>query len=552
MRDTIDGASFQRMVIHAAASINSRKQEINELNVFPVPDGDTGTNMSLTISTAAAEMKKKAASTVGEAAAMNASALLRGARGNSGVILSLLFRGFSKAVKDKETIDGRDLAVALDWGVAAAYKAVMKPAEGTILTVSRLSAAQAAATARENNSVEAVLQAAIDEGHIALDNTINQNPVLKKAGVVDAGGKGFLVILQGMLDELRGEPMPESADESASAAPKDRADFESFSTEEIKFGYCTEFICSRDNRKKDPEALRGFLNALGDSLVLVEDDDIIKVHVHTNHPGKVLEEALTYGALQTVKIENMRNQHSEILEEAAAQQASAQEEHKAAAPEKPYGFVAVCAGEGVAAVFRDLGADGIISGGQTMNPSTEDIMREIDKTPAEVVFVLPNNKNIIMAAEQCVRLVEGKQVVVLPSKTVPQGISAMLAFDPDCSVEENTQAMSEALRRVSTSEVTYAARDSDFDGFAIKQGDYLALAEHQLFGTDKDIYALLRRLAEAQPQQDAEFITVFYGEDVQESDAQKALSIFQEACPKAEITLLAGGQPVYYYMISAE
>ena len=381
MRDTIDGASFQRMVIHAAASINSRKQEINELNVFPVPDGDTGTNMSLTISTAAAEMKKKAASTVGEAAAMNASALLRGARGNSGVILSLLFRGFSKAVKDKETIDGRDLAVALDWGVAAAYKAVMKPAEGTILTVSRLSAAQAAATARENNSVEGVLQAAIEEGHIALDNTINQNPVLKKAGVVDAGGKGFLVILQGMLDELRGEPMPEGSDDGAPAAPKDRADFESFSAEEIKFGYCTEFICARDNKKKDPEALRGFLNALGDSLVLVEDDDIIKVHVHTNHPGKVLEEALTYGALQTVKIENMRNQHSEILEE-AAQAAPAQEEHKVAAPEKPYGFVAVCAGEGVAAVFRDLGADGIISGGQTMNPSTEDIMREIDKTPA--------------------------------------------------------------------------------------------------------------------------------------------------------------------------
>ena len=551
MRDTIDGASFQRMVVHAAASINSRKQEINELNVFPVPDGDTGTNMSLTISTAAAEMKKKAASTVGEAAAMNASALLRGARGNSGVILSLLFRGFSKAVKGKETIDGRDLAVALDWGVAAAYKAVMKPAEGTILTVSRLAAAQAAATARENNSAEAVLQAAIDEGHVALDNTINQNPVLKKAGVVDAGGKGFLVILQGMLDELRGEPMPEGSDESAPAAPKDRADFESFSTEEIKFGYCTEFICSRDNKKKDPEALRGFLNALGDSLVLVEDDDIIKVHVHTNHPGKVLEEALTYGALQTVKIENMRNQHSEILEE-AAQTAPAQEEHKVAAPEKPYGFVAVCAGEGVAAVFRDLGADGIISGGQTMNPSTEDIMREIDKTPAEVVFVLPNNKNIIMAAEQCIRLVEGKKVVVLPSKTVPQGISALLAFDPDSSVEENTEAMADALKRVSTSEITYAARDSDFDGFAIKQGDYLALAEHQLFGTDQDIYTLLRRLAEAQPQQDAEFITVFYGEDVQEDDAQKALAIFQESCPKAEITLLAGGQPVYYYMISAE
>ena len=550
MRQTIDAAAFQQMVIHAAAAISVEKQQVNDLNVFPVPDGDTGTNMSLTIAAAAGEMKKKSYDTVGQAAQATASALLRGARGNSGVILSLLFRGFAKAIKDREIMDGRDLAIALDFGVAAAYKAVMKPAEGTILTVSRLSAAQAAATARENNSVEAVLQAAIDEGHIALDNTINQNPVLKKAGVVDAGGKGFLVILQGILDELRGEPMPEDADESAPAAPKDRADFESFSTEEIKFGYCTEFICSRDNRKKDPEALRGFLNALGDSLVLVEDDDIIKVHVHTNHPGKVLEEALTYGALQTVKIENMRNQHSEILEEAA--QAPAQEEHKAAAPEKPYGFVAVCAGEGVAAVFRDLGADGIISGGQTMNPSTEDIMREIDKTPAEVVFVLPNNKNIIMAAEQCVRLVEGKRVVVLPSKTVPQGISALLAFDPDSSVEENTEAMGDALKRVSTSEITYAARDSDFDGFAIKQGDYLALAEHQLFGTDQDIYALLRRLAEAQPQQEAEFITVFYGEDVQEADAQKALAIFQEACPKAEITLLAGGQPVYYYMISAE
>ena len=551
MRGTIDGALLAQMIIHAAASINSQKQQINELNVFPVPDGDTGTNMGMTIATAAAELKKKATGNVGAVAQVNANALLRGARGNSGVILSLLFRGFAKALKDKDSADGADFAIALDYGVATAYKAVMKPAEGTILTVSRLCARRAAEAAREDRSVEFVLDEAIKEGHIALADTVNQNPVLKKAGVVDAGGKGFLVILQGMLDELRGEPMPEGSDESAPAAPKDRADFESFSTEEIKFGYCTEFICSRDNKKKDPEALRGFLNALGDSLVLVEDDDIIKVHVHTNHPGKVLEEALTYGALQTVKIENMRNQHSEILEE-AAQTAPAQEEHKVAAPEKPYGFVAVCAGEGVAAVFRDLGADGIISGGQTMNPSTEDIMREIDKTPAEVVFVLPNNKNIIMAAEQCIRLVEGKQVVVLPSKTVPQGISALLAFDPDSSVEENTEAMADALKRVSTSEITYAARDSDFDGFAIKQGDYLALAEHQLFGTDQDIYTLLRRLAEAQPQQDAEFITVFYGEDVQEGDAQKALAIFQEACPKAEITLLAGGQPVYYYMISAE
>ncbi|SBW11558.1 conserved hypothetical protein [uncultured Eubacteriales bacterium] len=546
MRETIDGVSFQRMVIHAAAAINIQKQHINELNVFPVPDGDTGTNMSLTIGTAATEMHKKKADTLGEAASMTASALLRGARGNSGVILSLLFRGFAKAVKDKETIDGRDFAVALDYGVAAAYKAVMKPAEGTILTVSRLAAAQAAATARENNSAEAVLEAAIQAGHVALEDTINQNPVLKKAGVVDAGGKGFLVILQGMLDELRGEPMPEGADEERPAA-KEKADFGGFSTEEIKFSYCTEFICSRDN-KKDPEALRAFLNALGDSLVLVDDDDIIKVHVHTNNPGRVLEEALTYGALQTVKIENMRNQHSEIL----AEETQESTERKITAPEKAFGFVSVCAGDGLAAVFQDLGCDGIISGGQTMNPSTEDILREIDAAPAQVVFVLPNNKNIIMAAEQCVPLVEGKQVVVLPSKTVPQGISAMLAFDPDADTEANTAAMSEALARVSTSEITYAARDSDFDGFAIKRGDYLALSEHQLFGTDRNIDKLLKRLARAERQQNAEFITLFYGADVNEKDAQDALDIFQKACPKAEVTLLAGGQPVYYYMVSAE
>lgn len=546
MRETIDGVSFQRMVIHASAAINIQKQHINELNVFPVPDGDTGTNMSMTISTAAAEMHKKKADTLGEAAAMTASALLRGARGNSGVILSLLFRGFAKAVKDKETIDGRDFAVALDYGVAAAYKAVMKPAEGTILTVSRLAAAQAAATAREDNNAEAVLEAAIRQGHVALEDTVNQNPVLKKAGVVDAGGKGFLVILQGMLDELRGEPMPEGAVEDVPAV-KEKADFGGFSTEEIKFGYCTEFICSRDT-KKDPEALRGFLSALGDSLVLVDDDDIIKVHVHTNNPGRVLEEALTYGALQTVKIENMRNQHSEILAEVS----HGSDERTVAAPEKAFGFVSVCAGDGLSAVFQDLGCDGIISGGQTMNPSTEDILREIDATPAEVVFVLPNNKNIIMAAEQCIPLVEGKRVVVLPSKTVPQGISALLAFDPDADAETNTAAMGEALGRVSTSEITYAARDSDFDGFAIKRGDYLALSEHQLFGTDRSIDKLLKRLAKAERQQSAEFITLFYGADVSEKDAQGALELFQKICPKAEVTLLAGGQPVYYYMISAE
>ena len=548
MIQNIDAAAFQRMVVHGAAAINAQKQAINDLNVFPVPDGDTGTNMSLTIGAAVPDMQNKRYDSVGQAAQGTASALLRGARGNSGVILSLLFRGFAKAIKEKEIMDGRDLAIALDFGVAAAYKAVMKPAEGTILTVSRLAAARAAGCARENDNLEAVLEAAIEEGHKALDNTINQNPVLKKAGVVDAGGKGFLVILQGMLDELRGLPMPEMASEEEKA-PADKAEFGVFSTEEIKFGYCTEFICSRDT-KKDPELLRGFCSNLGDSLVLVDDDDIIKVHVHTNDPGLVLQEALTYGALLKVKIENMREQHTEILEEAAQSQQPAAPVK--AAPEKKFGYVAVCAGAGLEAVFRDLGVDGLVGGGQTMNPSTEDILKEIDATPAEIVFVLPNNKNIIMAAQQCERMCEDKKVVIIPTKTVPQGIAAMLAVDPDASEEDNTAAMNEAFGRVRTSEITYAARDSDFGGFAIKQGDYLALEEGQLFGTDQELDTLLDRLARSDSHQEAEFISIFYGQDVTEEQAQQAEKLFAAACPNAEVSLLPGGQPVYYYMISAE
>ena len=547
MIDIIDGALFQRMVVHAAASINAQKQSINELNVFPVPDGDTGTNMSLTIGTAAAEAKKKPATTVAQAAATNASALLRGARGNSGVILSLLFRGVSKALKDHDTADGVALATALHEGVSAAYKAVMKPAEGTILTVSRLAAKAAAEAAQEQNSAEHVLEAAIAHGQEALAETINQNPVLKKAGVVDAGGKGFLIILQGMLDEMRGIPAPQGGEDDAPKA-KDKADFATFETGDITFGYCTEFICSRDNTK-DPQLLRSFLNGMGDSLVLVDDDEIIKVHVHTNHPGRVLEEALTYGALLTVKIENMREQHTEILEEAK----ETQEEAPGIVPaEKKYGVVAVCAGGGLASVFRDLGVDGIISGGQTMNPSTEDILREIARTPAETVFVLPNNKNIIMAAQQCVGLIEGREVVVIPTRTVPQGISTLLVMDPEGPVQDNVDAMTEAMSHVHTSEVTYAARNSDFDGFAIQEGDYMALSDGQLFGTAKSMEELLENLAQAETQQNAEFINIFYGEDVDEESAGKALALFQRLCPNAEITLLSGGQPVYYYMISAE
>ena len=562
MTQTIDAAAFQQMVIHAAAAISAQKQHINDLNVFPVPDGDTGTNMSLTISAAAAELKKKQCATVGEAAQTAASALLRGARGNSGVILSLLFRGIAKSLKDRETIDGRDLAIALDFGVAAAYKAVMKPAEGTILTVSRLAAAQAAAAAREENAAESVLEAAIREGQEALADTINQNPVLKKAGVVDAGGKGFLVILQGMLDSLRGEPMPQVEEESA---PADKADFVAMAAEGITFAFDTVFIVRKHTEEVDLEPFRTYLNSIGDSLVIGEDDTAFKVHVHTNTPGAALTESQKYGTLELAKIENMRTQADDLAAGKHVQSTDDLEAVEAeleagadggapvkAAPEKKYGFVAVCAGQGLEAVFRDLGVDGVISGGQTMNPSTEDILREVDKTPAEIVYVLPNNKNIIMAAEQCVRLCEDKRVVVLPSKTVPQGISAMLAVDLDAQEEDNTQAMTEALQNVHTAEVTYAARDSDFGGFTIKQGDYLALEEHQLFGTDQDLDTLLTRLAQAPEHQDAGFITIFYGEDVTEEQAQKAADIFTEACPSAEINLLPGGQPVYYYMISAE
>ncbi|MBR5791746.1 MAG: DAK2 domain-containing protein [Ruminiclostridium sp.] len=546
----IDGAMLARMIIHASASLNAEKQKINELNVFPVPDGDTGTNMGLTLSAAAAELQKKNPTTVGQAASANASAMLRGARGNSGVILSLIFRGFSKALKEKETMDGIDLAEGLNAGVAAAYKAVMKPAEGTVLTVSRLAGERATRAAEENTAVEYVLESAILQAQQTLAETTDMNPVLKKAGVVDAGGMGFLVILQGMLDELRGVAMPEGVD--VAPVQKEKADFASFETGEITFGYCTEFICSRDNNK-DPNDLRTFLDGMGDSLVLVEDDEIIKAHVHTNHPGKVLEEALTYGGLLMVKVENMREQHTELAEGA---QTNASEETESvmedAAPEKKYGFVAVAAGDGLAKVFQDLGVDGVISGGQTMNPSTEDILRQIKKTPAEVVYVLPNNKNIIMAAQQCVDLVENKQVIVLQAKTVAQGISAMIAVDPDGEIQDNTEAMSEAMGAVTTMEITYAARDSEFDGNAIKEGDYLALVDNQLFGTEKDLDAILDKLANEANDRDGEFINIFYGEGVDQAAAEAAAARFEAICPDAEISVLEGGQPVYHYLISVE
>ncbi|MBO5050358.1 MAG: DAK2 domain-containing protein [Oscillospiraceae bacterium] len=552
MIQIMNGSGFKRMMLSAAANIEMNKQKLNELNVFPVPDGDTGTNMSMTINAAAADLRKLEKPNLEQASSCAASAMLRGARGNSGVILSLLLRGMSRKLKGNKSCNGVLWAAALQEGVDAAYKAVMKPAEGTILTVARLAAAKAAKVAKKDKGFEVVHQAAINEAKIALANTVNQNPVLKKAGVVDAGGKGWLLVLEGMMAAVHNKDIEVPTDLQQEQV-QEQADFSDFNTEDITFSYCTEFIISRENNK-DPEALRAFLNELGDSLVLVDDDEIIKVHVHTNDPGAALHEAVSYGSFVTVKIENMRLQHTEKVMEgapAAAAPAAEPEQPAIAEPEKTLGVVAVCAGDGLASVFKDLGVDGIISGGQTMNPSTQDILEVVNRVPAETVFVLPNNKNIIMAAEQ-VDALSPKHVVVIPSKTVPQGITAMLSFNPDGTEEENVEALTGALSTVDTMQITYAARNSDFDGHDIHEGDYLALFGSALFGTDTDVTVLLRQLAQKVRQDDRSYITIYYGADITEEQAAVASDIFAEVCPDADVNMLYGGQPVYYYMISAE
>ena len=557
MIDKINGAAFKEMVLFGAACIAGQKQAINDLNVFPVPDGDTGTNMTLTIGAAAQDMKKKQHEGVGQAANAAASALLRGARGNSGVILSLLFRGFAKAVRDKTTMDGADLAMAVDFGVAAAYKAVMKPAEGTVLTVSRLAAQRAAEAAQENNSVEFVLEEAIRAGEVTLAETVEMNPVLKKAGVVDAGGKGYLIILDGMLRCLRGEPIPEVADEPE---VKEKADFAALE-DEITFTFDTVFIVRKTMGEKSLEPLRAYLDSIGDSLVIGEDDECFKVHVHTDIPGHALTEAQKYGTLELAKIENMRTQRDDLAAgrqahstddlDAVEEELEAQENAVAPA-EKRYGFVAVCAGDGLADTFRALGVDTIVSGGQTMNPSTEAILKEVNRTPSEVVFILPNNKNIIMAAQQCEGLTE-KQIIVIPTATVPQGITAMMSFDPDENDPQTiAQAMVAAAQTVSTAQITYAARNSDFDGFAINEGDYLALLDGKLFGTSRSMDELLEKLSQHAAQAGAEYINIYTGEGVSEDDGAKTEALFAQSCPDAEVAAIPGGQSVYFYIISIE
>ena len=549
------GGAFKQMVAFGAACIAQQKQTINDLNVFPVPDGDTGTNMCLTIQTAVNELRKNQPATVEEAAKITASGLLRGARGNSGVILSLLFRGMSKALKGVAEADGAQLAAAMQEGVATAYGAVMKPAEGTVLTVSRLAAQRALEAAGERNDADYVLEEAIKTGYATLAETTEMNPVLKKAGVVDAGGKGYLIILEGMLRALRGEEIPEVEEQA-----EEKADFAAIGDEDITFAFDTVFIV-RKTTNRPLDGLREYLGGIGDSLVIGEDDESFKVHVHTDTPGDALNEAQKYGTLELAKIENMRTQAADLAAGRKAQSTDdldgiEEELEKSAcavaAPEKRYGFLAVCAGEGLAAVFRDLGVDRIVSGGQTMNPSTEAILREIDQTPSEVVFVLPNNKNIIMAAQQCVGLSE-KEVVVVPTATVPQGISAMMNVDPEePDAQVILQAMTDAAANVTTAQITYAARNSDFDGFAINEGDYLALCDGKLMGTDRNLDVLLERLARMASDKGAEFITIYAGEGVSDEDAARAAALFETVCPQAEVSALPGGQPVYYYIVAIE
>ncbi|MDO4983771.1 MAG: DAK2 domain-containing protein [Eubacteriales bacterium] len=561
MKIYIDASKFKDMLLCADALIGSNVRQINELNVFPVPDGDTGTNMSLTFNTAAAELRKRDFESVGKVADCTASALLRGARGNSGVILSLLFRGISKELKGNEIMGSAELANALNAGVEAAYKAVMKPAEGTILTVSRLAAKAAVEAANAGAAVEGVLKCAVDAGQDALEDTQKINPVLKKAGVVDAGGMGYLLMLKAMLASLRGE-MEASAEQNNTSEIGDAAAFGVFDTEEITFAFDTVFIVRKAQPDVDLTALRAYLDSIGDSLVIGEDDGSFKVHVHTNIPGDALSEAQKYGTLELAKIENMRTQHDDILAGRKAQSTDDLEriekeleeqesECAVAAPEKKYGVVTVCAGDGLTALFNELGADRIVTGGQTMNPSTDDILTEINKTPAETVFVFPNNKNIFMAAEQCIPLT-GKKVVVMRSKSVAQGISAMLSFNPDNEEEQLKEDMDAAMENVHTAMITYAARDSDYDGHEIHCGEYLALLDGALIGSHRDLETLFGQLKNSIEIYDPEFISIYYGEDVTEAQATEAAGYLSDRFTDAETNVVYGGQPVYYYMISIE
>lgn len=548
----IKGSMLRDAFISGAISISNNKRSVDELNVYPVPDGDTGTNMSMTMGSAIKELERlDDNTTVSQVADITATSLLRGARGNSGVILSLLFRGFSKGLSGQKEATCETLANALELGVDGAYKAVMKPTEGTILTVARLSSIKAQQIIHSTNDVIIFWEEICKEAEIALANTPELLPVLKKAGVVDAGGKGLVIIFKAMLEVFKGNPIIKQTSPSSAKA----ITVESFSSTvgefdgEITFTYCTEFIVKKVEDSKTALALRAFLETIGDCVVVVEDDEIIKVHVHTDHPGKAIEEALTFGQLINLKIENMREQHEEKVKEAKFQ---ASQKFTPVTPEKQYGFVAVAAGNGLEEMFKDIGVDCVVRGGQTMNPSTEDILAAICATPAEIVFVLPNNKNIILAAEQAVKLAD-RRVCVLQTRTIPQGIAAMLAFNPDADFNINRITMTKAFEKVSTGQVTFAARDSDFEGHNIKQGEILAIENGKLSFTDKDVSRATFKLAKKLVKNDSSFVTLIYGSDVTDAYAESLRSQLQAKLPShVEVTLVNGGQPVYYYIISVE
>ena len=553
----INGNTLRDALLSGANNIVNCKQAVDELNVFPVPDGDTGTNMSMTISAAARELKLLNNETADKVASTNASALLRGARGNSGVILSLLFRGFAKGLKGKEVMDSEGLANAMKLGVEAAYNAVMKPTEGTILTVARVGSEYATKAYEEGRNLVETFEALLEGASKALAETPEILPVLKKAGVVDAGGKGFVVILEGMLSVIRDGKMIESAEVATDSPAATQRNAAAESEADITFTYCTEFIVKREN-DKEPKALRAYLETIGDCVVVVDDDEIIKVHVHTDHPGNAFEKGLTFGQLINMKVENMRDQHERAKHDSngdapkTAAPANDTDEIVSVEITKDFGFVTVAAGEGLHALFTDLGADMIVSGGQTMNPSTDDILKAIEQTPASTVFVLPNNKNIIMAAEQAIPL-SSRKVIVLPTRTIPQGITAMLNFNPDVDGDANAIEMQKAYANVQTGQVTFAARDSDYDGKQIKKGELLALANGKVSFTETDLEKCVIKLTKNLSDRDTAFVTLIHGEDVTEEDADKICTALQEKLGNdIEVTLINGGQPVYYFIISVE
>lgn len=539
----INGNIFRDMIISGANNIENQKESINKLNVFPVPDGDTGTNMSLTINAAAKDIALENGLTVGEMADKVAFALLRGARGNSGVILSLLFRGISKGLKDKVEADGADLAKAFEHGVKSAYKAVMKPTEGTILTVAREASEKCTQLAEENSDELEIMRTFLKEGEISLDNTPNLLPALKQANVVDAGGKGLLCIFYGMLSVLEEGVIIERSEKQQQYDTE--VDFSQFDTGEINFTYCTEFIVVKNNEGTECFELRNYLETIGDCVVTVDDDKIIKVHIHTNDPGKAIQKGLEFGYLINMKIDNMKMQHENKSKES--------KEEEDAKPSKKYGFVSVSAGEGLTNIFKDLGVDVVVEGGQTMNPSTDDILKAVRKTPAEIVFVLPNNKNIIMAAQQTKDLISDKEVIVIPTKTVPQGISALLFFNPDAELSDNITEMDTGVAGVKTGQITFAARDSVFDDMEIKQGQYLGLLETKVSFVENDIEETMKKLLETMMTDGGSIITLYYGSDVSDEDAEKMSEMVTKWMGNdAEVTLLPGNQPVYYYIISVE